>query len=277
MMCFAGSTRAPYETRRLWSLWEMIEHFDVRSMYLLARHIQELKRTLSAVHAARGNIIAAAHVPADKFANTMRIMGNVPEGIRTHFPSFARQAERISRMDKNDLTVADLNNEMNELSRRMEEELEVHLFFQMTSHRQYYDTPMLFGSTVNDKFPEAIDDIEEAGKCIALSRGTGAVMHLMRVMEAGLKALAKMLAIPYAPSWESYLTQISNKIAAKHKTKGIRWKRDEPFFRDISGDLVIIKQAWRNPTMHIVRKYGPEEAEEIFRAVRNLMQRLASR
>jgi hypothetical protein len=136
---------------------------------------------------------------------------------------------------------------------------------------------MLFGQLVNDKFPASIDDIEEAGKCIALGRGTGAVMHLMRVMEVGLKSLGRMLTIPYAPSWESYLKQISDKIGAKRRIKGIKWKRDEPYFRDISGDLLVIKQAWRNPTMHIDRKYAPEEAIEIFRAVKALMQRLASR
>ena len=49
----------------------------------------------------------------------------------------------------------------------------------------------------------------------------------MRVMEAGLKALAKLLDIPYAPSWESYLKQINDKIAAKHKDKTPEWKADE--------------------------------------------------
>lgn len=102
-------------------------------------------------------------------------------------------------------------------------------------------------------------------------------MHLMRVMEVGLKALAKALKIPYAPNWESYLFQIQTKIAAKHKTKGVQWKRDEKFYRDISGDLLTIKQAWRNPSMHIDRRYTVDEAEEIFRAVRALMTRLAAK
>jgi len=100
---------------------------------------------------------------------------------------------------------------------------------------------------------------------------------MMRVLEDGLKGLAKLLKIPYAPSWESYLQQIQTKIAAKRKTKGVQWKRDEPFFRDISGDLMSIKQAWRNPTMHIVRKYSQDEAEELLRAIRTFMQRLAEK
>lgn len=107
--------------------------------------------------------------------------------------------------------------------------------------------------------------------------GTACVFHMMRVMEVGLKALAKALGIPYAPSWESYLRQIDNRISAKHKTKGIKWKRDEAMFRNLHGDLQAIKIAWRNPTMHIVRSYSPEEAEDVYRAVRTFMKHLSKK
>lgn len=171
-----------------------------------------------------------------------------------------------------------LNALIRQLNGRIKDELESHTFIHIDpALTQYYSTPDLFGPEVTKKFPKAIDDIEEAGKCLALGCGTAAVMHLMRVMEVGLRELGKALKIPYAPSWESYLNQISARIAAKHKTKSIVWKRDEPFYRDVSGDLLTIKQAWRNPTMHVARKYSASEAEEIFRAVRRLMSRLASR
>ena len=37
----------------------------------------------------------------------------------------------------------------------------------------------LFGSNVFDKFTDARDDIEEAGKCLALSRNKATVCHVM--------------------------------------------------------------------------------------------------
>jgi hypothetical protein len=49
----------------------------------------------------------------------------------------------------------------------------------------------------------------------------------------------------------------------------------EKFFRDASGDLISVKQAWRNPSMHIDRRYTPEEAQEVFKAVRTFMRKLA--
>lgn len=135
----------------------------------------------------------------------------------------------------------------------------------------------LFGAEVFEAFPSAITDIECSGKCIALGQGTASVFHSMRVLEAGLKVLALPLGIPYAPSWESYLKQIEKQIAVKHGLKDAKWKRQEPFFRDLMGDLQIIKMAWRNPTMHIVRHYSTDEAEEVFRATRAFMKRLGAR
>ena len=132
------------------------------------------------------------------------------------------------------------------------------------------------GKEVNDRFPKAIDDIEEAGKCLALGQGTACVLHTMRVVECGLKALAGALGIPYAPSWESYLKQISDKIGEKHKNKTAKWKREQSFYRDLSGDLLTVKQTWRNPTMHVDRKYSAEESEQIFVAAKHFMERLAN-
>jgi hypothetical protein len=108
-----------------------------------------------------------------------------------------------------------------------------------------------YNSQVADRFPSATHDIAEAGKCFALGLGTATVFHLLRVMEIGLRALAVPLGIPYAPSWDSYLRQINARVADDHKTKNEEWKKDEPFYRDLAGDLLTVKTAWRNPTMHV--------------------------
>jgi hypothetical protein len=157
-------------------------------------------------------------------------------------------------------------------------ELRTLLFFRMDEEfRAHFENPNIFGEPVALKFPAASFDIEEGGKCLSLARPTASVFHMMRVMEVGLKALAKDLKIPYAPSWESYIKQIDANITAKHKSKSKAWKAIEPFYRDVLGNLMAIKIAWRNPTMHIVRNYTSTEAEDVLRAVRTLMQRLSEK
>ena len=99
----------------------------------------------------------------------------------------------------------------------------------------------------------------------------------MRVMEVALKVIGRDLGIPYAPSWEAYIRQIDAKISEKHAQKAPAWKRKEPFYKEVLGDLVAVKVAWRNPTMHIVNEYGTDKATTIYNAVMALMQRLADK
>lgn len=198
-------------------------------------------------------------------------------GLATTVATLRKMAEGRARK----FTFGEVQELHEELHGRLRDELAARICFMIeTGKAKFFAEPYLFNTEdvkVSDQFPSAIYDIEEAGKCLALDRSTACVFHLMRVMEVGLQRLAKDLGIPYAPSWESYINQINTRIALKHKKKGIKWKRDESYFKEIAGDLLTVKVAWRNPTMHIVRTYTPEEAEQIFAAVRTLMQRIAAR
>ena len=97
---------------------------------------------------------------------------------------------------------------LDRITERIEDEMDGILFFFVQQDRvKYYETAeKLFGEEVIKSFPSTMVDIEEAGKCLAVGRGTACVFHLCRVLELGLRATAKRLGIPYAPSWESYLT-----------------------------------------------------------------------
>ena len=54
-----------------------------------------------------------------------------------------------------------------------------------------------FGIEVALKFISTVDfEIDEGAKCLALGRSTAAVFHLMRVMEIGIRAVARCLQIP---------------------------------------------------------------------------------
>jgi hypothetical protein len=194
---------------------------------------------------------------------------------RMPIPSVVAQAKRIKEALEKGEGAKAVGALMREFKTRLLDELsERHFLYVPPDRVDLYMKPMLFGKEVNDRFSAAIDDIEEAGKCLALGQGTACVLHTMRILEVGLKALAAALNIPYAPSWESYLSQISTNIAKKHKNKTKAWRRDEKFYRDLSGDLLIVKQAFRNPTMHVDRKYGVDEAEQIFAAAKTFMVRL---
>ena len=139
--------------------------------------------------------------------------------------------------------------------------------------RYFKESRALFGNATLDKFPSVISEVEEAGKCYAAGRNTAAVFHLLRVMEAGLKAIAKELSIPDTnPSWDSILRKVKSSAEAQHPSD--EWTS---FYTDLIGRLYAVKDAWRNPTMHIEKVYGSEEALDIFNVVASFMRHLAAR
>jgi hypothetical protein len=165
---------------------------------------------------------------------------------------------------------------LREVRRLVGFELQTGTFFYIPQEKiRYFNEPReLFGKLTLDKFPSVISEVEEAGKCYAAGRNTASVFHLLRIMEAGLKIVAQTLSIATDTnrSWDSLLRKITSADHVQHP-------RDEwtEFYTDIGARLHTVKDAWRNPTMHIERSYVAEEALDIFNGVSSFMRHLATR
>jgi hypothetical protein len=156
-------------------------------------------------------------------------------------------------------------------------ELEQRKFYRpIRQFEKYYDQSKLFGDEVFTAFPSANNDISEAGSCLALERGTACVLHLMRVVEVGLRALATSLGVGHQNDWGSYLREIDTALQTKIKAGGKR-SADEQFYAEARVTIDGVRMAWRNPTMHIESSYSPERAEDILSSVRTLMRHLAAK
>jgi hypothetical protein len=154
-------------------------------------------------------------------------------------------------------------------------ELKGRVFFEPEPHyKAYFENPELFGAAVFSGFPSANNDITEAGTCLALERGTACVMHLMRVVEAGLGALAKSLNVTKQNDWGAYLRKIDDELAQRYRTSGARSPLEQ-FYAEVAITIDQIRRAWRNPTMHVENSYPLDRAEEILIAVKSFMIHLA--
>lgn len=160
------------------------------------------------------------------------------------------------------------------LMHRVKDDCDARLFlFIPMKDVDLYEADELFGPEVANSFPEQAFDIAEAGNCLALNRPTAAVFHLMRVMEAAVRRLARKLriAVPPRHMWGNILGDITKKLAAmpektaKQRTKKIVW-------RELQAHLQAAKDAWRNPTSHTETKHRDGKARDIFIHVRSFMQ-----
>jgi len=174
-------------------------------------------------------------------------------------------------------TCEELASAFEHVKRNMHHELAGCFFLQPDArYKRYFSNAELFGESVFRAFPSANDDIYEAGMCLSLERSTACVMHLMRVLECGLTALAKTLGIVQQTDWGAYLRKITEELDRRAKTAGKR-SDEEQFYAEAAANFDRLRRAWRNPTMHPDKSYSQERAEEILLAVKSFMIHLAPR
>jgi hypothetical protein len=166
-------------------------------------------------------------------------------------------------------------------------DLSTKLFLAITDEAaiQLFENSAPFDSeivSVNDRFPDAVYDIQEAANCLALSRPTASVCHLMRVLEVGLFALAEDLDVPWPNrnDWQDVINAIEGKIKLFEKGSGplpSDWRDKRQFYADAATQFTHFKDGWRNHAMHFRAVYDDAKAEIIFRSVQDFMRVLATR
>jgi hypothetical protein len=120
------------------------------------------------------------------------------------------------------------------------------------------------------KFPNASFELEESGKCVALGRYTASVFHAMRMLEYGIKALAKRLDIPdptkaAEKNWAIILSAIQGKIDELWPRQARLPNSEGAQFEALHAHLDAVRNLWRNATMHVETIYAPHEALHIIR------------
>ncbi len=176
---------------------------------------------------------------------------------------------------------------LDDIDTTLRRELSAAKVFVLEGSRQNYYEPRepLFGSDneFETRFLTAAFDLDEAAKSYALGRSTAAAFHLMRVVEIGIRAVARCLQIPDPTkpaerNWGIILKHIKEDgIANRWPTASDRMAPDAVLFEELYGSLDAIRNSWRNATMHVEKTYTDDEAEHALVAVKGFMKKLASR
>lgn len=129
-------------------------------------------------------------------------------------------------------------------------------------------------------FPSAAFEVEEAAKCVALGRYTAAVFHAMRMLEVGIRSLAKRLNIPdptkpAEKNWGVILKCIKEKIDELWPGRSNLSSSEGAAFEKLYASLDAVRNPWRNATMHVETIYAPHEALHIIRCSAYFMRQLS--
>ena len=100
-------------------------------------------------------------------------------------------------------------------------------------------------------------------------------MHLIRVLEVGIQAVADDLGIPAQDNWNTLLDQIERVVP--EVTPKRNGTEDGQWFSEVAAHFRLLKDAWRNSAIHANETYSQQQAEIIFEQTRNFMNHLATR
>lgn len=197
-----------------------------------------------------------------------------------------RLINEIDRSLQVDCTVVILKRALLGLRSRVLDEIEISpLVLRIRREKvRYFDGADPFDAHVASQFPMASYDIEEASKCFALARYAGCVMHLQKVVEAGLRAFANWAQLSGIleelkqrnPNWGKILIPLRQEVRRRNDADSWSSTADKEFCENVRPFIEAVKTAWRNPSMHVGSQYGEEEAEDIYFTVRGFMRFLAT-
>jgi hypothetical protein len=231
--------------------------------------------------------------------DTLQLWDENRDGLGMILDSLKRECEKLAlplsmlKLDRikgtwSSIKAKEMVNQFGHLEEVIQDELASKMFILIPTEREKYCPELvgskagkspLFGEAVQNKFPELTADIVDAGWCLAVGRSTAAVFHLMGVMEAGIRRLARKLKIPKPQMdrrmWGAILGTINASIQTlPYATTREKDRKDQ--FAEAVAHLGNVKDAWRNPTMHSRRRYTQEEAEAIFGNVKTFINHLAT-
>jgi hypothetical protein len=148
-----------------------------------------------------------------------------------------------------------------ELQGRFYDDLGATYLLSLNHHEQGLFAPKdpLFGTDVANGFISLKYEIDEMGKCLALSRSTAAAFHAIRCLEGGITAISRCLGIPDPTrgidrSWGNLLAAVKAEIDRRWP-RGNRMSGDGQIFEELSAALAATQNPWRNATMHLDQKY----------------------
>jgi len=145
--------------------------------------------------------------------------------------------------------------------------------------KYFYNLVERFPKEIREAFPDAKEDIADAGHCYVTDNNTACVFHCMRVAEYGLRGLALHLDPTYKPEkleWGPIIRDLDQRIGKMHEQN----QQPDPdreakldFYKEAVGQCRFFKK-WRDDVSHTRGHYEVTEALRALTRVEEFMRAL---
>lgn len=290
------SLAAPLDgSRRLWSLWEMINYqiFGLIGwLKLLEQERQVMGEKLQVLAVLREIAPEEAQkIHPDNFTVTQADIDRI-----NPFLSFAGRICQQLNLNKTEARVerfqiymrpnilktpSGIIDELKTLREALEDDVMFKYFYfypdEKAKRLLRVDTEW---DTAFQKFPSCKEDAKTAVDCYALDRHVACVFHCMMALEYGLRALAGDVGLSFGTQqWNTIIEQIESEITKLRKTLPYGTQKNErmQFLSEAAKEFFYFKDGWRNYVSHGRARYDEHQALSALEHTRAFMNHLATR
>ena len=266
-----GVSEWPCPQRRLWSLWEIMNLFQVERLAAIVAQIEGMIGLCDFPISYR-----RAADPADQqlrlqIAQTLPQARGLFEDIGLQYS--VRQLDLAGHyLSANPPpNVTEVKAELRRITDTLITELKDGKFlFIEPGLTAYVDNPAPFGQTVFDAFPSARFDITEAGNSLACGLNKAAGFHLMKAAEIGLWELGKDRQIPLAiagkiefSEWGIIIGELETAVRAITQWPNSPAKEDaHKFYNSSLVEIRAFNDGWRRHIAHVRKTQQPMHGDE---------------
>ncbi len=254
-------TQSPWDSYRLWSLWEMLE-ISASEYIALGARLEMAVRLFQEAEDTRESPYGRQLTPEEK-KHLRGVMEDVlAECRKLKLPvSTELVGKRMERLPST-------SGEMDVLTEAIVAELRTQLFLFVPSHRaRWYN--LALPSIVMSNFPNASQELTSASNALAMGLCTAAVFHAMRAAEIGVRVLGTTLGATFPfgvelAEWANVLDQIDSKIKVlKGLPKGPAKDDDLKFYSEAAAQFRYFKDGWRVRVAHARATYDEGQAAPV--------------
>jgi hypothetical protein len=293
---------------RLWSLWDMLDKY-AWWFFILAELLTQLRRdlglppplaftpppsltglgSLASVLSLESGNPSVPSLPAPISDSDRERIGStlgwvIDSCLQIGLVGISKDIER-ARNDAGGLFLdrQKLRFHVEHITNRIVDELEEQLFLHIPAEKaRYYRVADLFGPQIGAKFPQAREDLTNAGTGYALGLNTSCVFHLMRVLEHCVQRFGRKLKITAIDvrreTWYQIMLHVHKQVEALPggvKATVAQAKRKQRFAVAASR-LDHVRIAWRNDVMHPRATYDEKESLDVLTSVRAFLESIVN-
>jgi hypothetical protein len=287
-MNLAGTPHPIWDSRRLWSLAEMINFY----LYNFVFSQERLKTALSISANGARNAPNSEVPPAenDHMSNAVEFVAKYCVDALA-LPEASNTIKEIYNILNNHHAQPYMWQKLHSLLETLDRQISIQLRAECFFHYLREDARMIMSlpkdwAAITNSFPSIENEIRAGVDCFAIGHNTACIFHMMRVAEHGLRMVARERGIKTIKratpiEWSTWREVFQ---AIEGKLKGVRGAPAGPkretalkFYESALSDQHALQTHYRDPTMHFRDSYDRGQAHSAIFRVNSLMANLATK